>query len=336
MKDNLNGLRFPSPRQLSVCSSRHFIPVERMELSMKRKYEINLYAPFQYEDIQVHLEEMAERGWELEKASHRLFVYQAAEPGPVRYALAYRPEVGWMDQLPTQGQEIYADYCQDAGWELVDTWARYPQIQIYRSRMRYPVPLETDLTTHWQVLTAWMEKRYVEPLRSSVAITCLIAIFTAMLLTVFFTQGEFAPPLFAMCAVAAVLMAALVLNQLVVLVDAQRWMEEARRASEEGSPGPRGRMSLPWKLTTGLLAAAGVGTLAVFVGVSVSDHGLLAAVRIAGAALVFYVTLYAAFRFRDLLRKKGGSPHWKWIVFTIVAVLLALLDVGLRDWLTDF
>ena len=113
-------------------------------------------------------------------------------------------------------------------------------------------------------------------------------------------------------------------------------LEEARRASEEGSPGPRGRMSLPWKITFWVTAAAGVGTLALFVGIAVSDHGPLAAVRIAGAALVFYVTLYAAFRFRDLLRKQGGSPNWKWIVFTIVAVLLALLDVGLRDWLTDF
>ena len=161
---------------------------------MKRKYELNLYAPFQYEDIQVHLEEMAERGWELEKASYRLFTYRSAEPSPVRYALAYRPEVGWMDQLPTQGQAIYADYCQDAGWELVDTWARYPQIQIYRSRMRYPVPLETDLTTHWQVLTTWMERRYVEPLRSYVAIGSLIAIFTALLLTIFLTQGGVEPP----------------------------------------------------------------------------------------------------------------------------------------------
>ena len=303
---------------------------------MKRKYELNLYAPFQYEDIQVHLKEMAERGWELERIGYRWFVYRPAEPGPIRYALAFHLEVGNYDPLPTQGQEIYADYCQEAGWELVDTWARYPQIQIYRSRMRYPVPLETDLTTHWQVLTTWMERRYVEPLRSYVASTCLIAMVTAMLLTIFLTQGEFEPPVSFLCIAAVVLMAALVLNQLVVLVDAQRWLEEARRASEEGAPGPRGRMSLPWKLTTGLLAAAGVGTLAVFVGVSVSDHGLLAAVRIAGAALVFYVTLYAAFRFRDLLRKKGGSPHWKWIVFTIVAVLLALLDVGLRDWLTDF
>ena len=34
----------------------------RIRTSMKRKYELNLYAPFQYEDIQVHLEEMAERG----------------------------------------------------------------------------------------------------------------------------------------------------------------------------------------------------------------------------------------------------------------------------------
>ena len=303
---------------------------------MKRKYEFNLYAPFQYEAIQRHLEEMAERGWELEKASHRLFVYQAAEPGPVRYALAYRPEVGWMDQLPTQGQAIYADYCQDAGWELVDTWARYPQIQIYRSRMRYPVPLETDLTTHWQVLTTWMDRRYIDPLRSYVASTCLIAMVTAMLLTIFLTQGEFEPPVSFLCIAAVVLMAALVPNQLVVLVDAQRWLEEARRASEEGSPGPRGRMSLPWKITFWVTAAAGVGTLALFVGIAVSDHGPMAAVRIAGAALVFYVTLYAAFRFRDLLRKQGGSPHWKWIVFTIVAVLLALLDVGLRDWLTDF
>lgn len=303
---------------------------------MKRKYELNLYAPFQYQDIQDHLEEMAERGWELEKASHRLFVYQAAEPGPVRYALAYRPEVGWMDQLPTQGQEIYAGYCQDAGWELVDTWARYPQIQIYRSRMRYPVPLETDLTTHWQVLTTWMERRYVEPLRSYVAIGSLIAIFTALLLTIFLTQGGFEPPISFLCVAAVVLMAALVLNQLVVLVDAQRWLEEARRASEEGAPGPRGRMSLPWKITLWVTAAAAVGTLALFVGIAVSDHGPSAAVRIAGAVLVFYVTLYAAFRFRDLLRKRGGSPHWKWVVFTLVAVLLALLDVGLRDWLTDF
>ena len=303
---------------------------------MKRKYELNLYAPFQYEDIQHHMEEMAERGWELEKASHRLFVYQAAAPGPVRYALAYRPEVGWMDQLPTQGQEIYAGYCQDAGWELVDTWARYPQIQIYRSRMRYPVPLETDLVTHWQVLTTWMERRYVDPLRSNVAIGSLIALITAMLLTIFLAQGEFEPSVSFLCTAAAVLMVMLVLHQLIALVDAQRWLEEARRASEEGAPGPRGRMSLPWKITLWLTAAAGVGTLALLVGIVVSGHGPLAAVRIAGAVLVFYVTLYAAFRFRDLLRKKGGSPHWKWIVFTIVAVLLALLDVGLRDWLTDF
>ena len=202
--------------------------------------------------------------------------------------------------------------------------------------MRYPVPLETDLTTHWQVLTTWMDRRYIEPLRSNIAIGSLFAMVTAMLLTIFLTQGEFEPPISFLCIAAAVLLVLLVLHQLIVLVDAQRWLEEARRASEEGSPGPRGRMSLPWKITLWVTAVAGVGTLALFVEIAVSDHGPLAAVRIAGAALVFYVTLYAAFRFRDLLRKQGGSPNWKWVVFTLAAVLLALLDVGLRDWLTDF
>ena len=33
---------------------------------MKRKYELNLYAPFQYEDLQDHFERMAARGWALE------------------------------------------------------------------------------------------------------------------------------------------------------------------------------------------------------------------------------------------------------------------------------
>ena len=305
---------------------------------MKRKYELNLYAPFQYQDIQDHLEEMAERGWELEKASHRLFVHRGrrARSGALRPGL---PAGGGLDGPAAHpGAGDLRRHCQDAGWGAGWTpGARYPTSDLrVSSRMRYPVPLETDLTTHWQVLTTWMERRYIEPLRSYVASTCLIAMVTAMLLTIFLTQGEFEPPVSFLCVAAVVLMAALVLNQLVVLVDAQRWLEEARRASEEGAPGPRGRMSLPWKITLWVTAAAGVGTLALFVGIAVSDHGPSAAVRIAGAVLVFYVTLYAAFRFRDLLRKQGGSPHWKWVVFTLVAVLLALLDVGLRDWLTDF
>ena len=303
---------------------------------MKRKFEFNLYAPFQYQDLQDHLEKMAGRGWELEKAGYRLFTYRAAPPATVRYAMAFRPEVGWMDQLPTQGQEIYADYCRDAGWELAATWSRFPQVQFYRSRKQYPVPLETDLTSRWRVTAQWMETRFVDPLRGDVAIGCFFAIFLAIVLTIFLAQEEFAPPLFAMCAAAEVLMILLVLNQLVVLVDAQRWLQQAKRAAEEGSPGPGGRMSLPWKLTTGLLIAAGAATLAVYVTNATADFGFLAPVRIAGAVLVFYITLFAAFRFRDLLRKRGGSPHWKWIVFTLVATLLALLSVELWDWFTDF
>ena len=43
---------------------------------MKRKYELNLYAPFQYEDLQDHFERMAARGWALESLGGYLFTYR--------------------------------------------------------------------------------------------------------------------------------------------------------------------------------------------------------------------------------------------------------------------
>lgn len=33
---------------------------------MKRKYELNIYAPFHYEDLQDHFNRMAAKGWGLE------------------------------------------------------------------------------------------------------------------------------------------------------------------------------------------------------------------------------------------------------------------------------
>ena len=138
---------------------------------MKRKYELNIYAPFQYEDLQDHFERMAARGWALESLGAYCFTYQKLEdPAPLRYALAFHPQVGWLDPLPSAGQETYEDYCRYVGWELVDTWSKFPQIQVYVSRKPDPVPLQTDLPTQWRVLTRWMEDKYVKSVRTETAL----------------------------------------------------------------------------------------------------------------------------------------------------------------------
>ena len=62
---------------------------------MKRKYELNIYAPFHYEDLQDHFNRMAAKGWGLESLGNYFFTYQKLEGTiPVSYALAFHPQVG--------------------------------------------------------------------------------------------------------------------------------------------------------------------------------------------------------------------------------------------------
>ena len=144
---------------------------------MKRKYELNIYAPFHYEDLQDHFNRMAAKGWGLESLGNYFFTYQKLEGTiPVSYALAFHPQVGWLDPLPSAGQEIYHDYCRYVGWELIGTWSKFPQIQVYASSKLYPVPIQTDLSTQWRVLTRWMEDKYVKPVRTETALCSIFAL----------------------------------------------------------------------------------------------------------------------------------------------------------------
>ena len=73
---------------------------------MKYKYEYNCYAPYQYEDLQDHLEQMAVRGWILERMDYHFLVYRRGGTQLTRYALAYHPEVGDMDHPRAPRLEI--------------------------------------------------------------------------------------------------------------------------------------------------------------------------------------------------------------------------------------
>ena len=83
--------------------------------TMKRKYELNNFEPYQFADIRDHLEAMALRGWRLERMERYFLVYRRGEPKPVRYALVFHPEMGYLEPAPTQEGEVYRDYCRQAG-----------------------------------------------------------------------------------------------------------------------------------------------------------------------------------------------------------------------------
>ena len=194
---------------------------------MKRKYELNLYAPFQYEDLQDHFERMAARGWALESLGGCLFTYRkTAEAVPLRYALAFHPQVSWLEPLPTAGQENYASYCWLAGWELVGTWSKFPQIQVYVTRRADSVPLQTDLSTQWRVLTRWMEDKYIKPLQTETAFCGIFALLGLLIFGAYLALVPALPLLNGLLVGMIGMMLALLLCQFIVLVEAQRWFQE--------------------------------------------------------------------------------------------------------------
>ena len=244
--------------------------------------------------------------------------------------------MGWLDPLPSAGQETYEDYCRYVGWELVDTWSKFPQIQVYVSRKPDPVPLQTDLPTQWRVLTRWMEDKYVKSVRTETALCSIFALLGLLIFGAYLFLVPSTPVISGLLAGMIAMLLALLLHQFIVLVDAQRWLQEARQAAEEGRPGPAGRMSRAWLLSLGLAAvgiAAGLISLLHTVG---TFYGAWTVVRTIFVFLLFLGLGLLGARMRALLRSKGTSAAGNKVIFAAAAVILALLYVWVKNAILPF
>ena len=293
---------------------------------MKYKYEYNCYAPYQYEDLQDHLEQMAVRGWILERMDYHFLVYRRGGTQLTRYALAYHPEVGDMDHPRAPRLEDYAYLCSQAGWELVGVWAKYPQIQVYVSHRSDPVPLQTDLRTRWSVLEEWVERRYQPDADLKAVVWIIFLGFFLLYCTLLVFQGDL-PPLSRWTAAAAVVLFLLLMAcQAVSVVSLQNWLTDVRRAREEGSPGPGGRRSRLSRGLTGLTLgwAAGEAVLGLL---WVLDCSWFLAFGVLLWLLAMGGSAWLAGRLHSWLRERECAAALKWGVFNLLVVPAVLLLV---------
>ena len=293
---------------------------------MKRRYELNLYTPDQYNDLQEHLGHMASRGWMLERMEQHFLVYRQNVSSPVHYALAFHPEVGDMDSLRTPALEFYEDLCRQAQWRLVDTWSKYPQIQVYATRQRDPVPLQTDLATHWAVMEDWMEKRYWPKVQGDTAFGSLVNLLLAAFALLWVVQGGL--PflqrllLIGLCA----LLMVQVVRYFSILVHVQLWLERARRARETGAPGPVGRQSWWYRGLTRLLLMLAGAELLLFL----LYLGWNSPVQLVGFSLLLLVNFLSAWlsgKLRRHLRWQETSAPLNYSIFFTANILMALFLV---------
>ena len=108
---------------------------------LRKKCEYILCSFYDRTGIQAHMEQMAAKGWMLEKMGRFFWVYRRTEPKTVHFSVVYFAPASEFDCAPGEEQQTFQDYCAEAGWTLAASWS---QMLIFANEAPSPTPIETD------------------------------------------------------------------------------------------------------------------------------------------------------------------------------------------------
>ena len=106
-----------------------------------KKREYILYSFYDRTGIERHLEQMAAKGWMVEKMGRSFWTYHRMEPRAMHFSIVYFAPASEFDCTPGEEQQTFQDYCAEAGWTLAASWS---QMLIFASDAEAPTPIETD------------------------------------------------------------------------------------------------------------------------------------------------------------------------------------------------
>lgn len=105
----------------------------------QRKRRLAHFSFYDHVGMQRHLEQMAAKGWVLERMGSLWWVYRYQEPQRVHVCVSYSSQGSKYD--PEMGQEEKIEMCQHSGWKLMATNG---QLQVFYNWGQDPTPMETD------------------------------------------------------------------------------------------------------------------------------------------------------------------------------------------------
>ena len=143
---------------------------------MKYRYEMTVFSFYDHTGMTTHLEEMAQRGWLLDKMN-ALWRYRKIEPQRLRFAVVYFPEVTGFEPETPRGHVRMEELCAGTGWQLAATAGKF---QIYYNEEADPVELETDPVSQVAVIHRAMKKNF---LPSYIMLAIMAAMQLAMQIT---------------------------------------------------------------------------------------------------------------------------------------------------------
>ena len=117
------------------------------------------FSPFDQSTIETKLEEMAARGWMIQKLGNLFWTYERIEPQKLHFAVTYFPDASEFDPKPSEGQLTREEFCAQDGWQLAVRWGA---MQIFYTSQENPVPIDTDVVTQVETICRTMKKPWCQ------------------------------------------------------------------------------------------------------------------------------------------------------------------------------
>lgn len=101
-----------------------------------------MYQPYECTAVEEYLENMAEKGWLLERISGYFFTFKKIEPKKLKYSVDTFSKISVLDVDDSDIAIDYREYCRAAGWKYI---CQVGKIQVfYSSDAENVVPIQTD------------------------------------------------------------------------------------------------------------------------------------------------------------------------------------------------
>lgn len=294
------------------------------------KRQMSDFEFFDYEGMERHLNQMARKGWRLERMTRMFWHYRRTECKTLRYAVTYLPDASEFNPRPTEGQETFCDYCGQAGWTLAGS---LEQIQVFCSELENPDPIETDEAVKLNTIHQAMKKLFLP-----------YSIAQLLLCTVLFLQQVYTHRNSLVEVVSSAELAAVLIWPLVALFAGSRllhyalWYCRSRRSTALGGrcaplrPFWR-RLSWAWAALILLLALWLLADVARMLPRGIGVWTVLSLVAVNSLIVAGFFGLQRLGRWMGWSRR--ANQAFSWIVCILLAVLLSPLTVFVLNTAKD-
>ncbi|MBQ8814552.1 MAG: DUF2812 domain-containing protein [Lachnospiraceae bacterium] len=282
----------------------------------KRRFEQFIF--YDYNGIARHLEKMARDGWLLSKISGNFWTYERIEPSDLHFTVTYFSEASEFNPYPTENQQVFLDYCEEAGWKLVTEWA---QMQILYSDREDPIPIETDEAVKLQAIHKSMKKNFIP--------SSAMMVFVSILQMVAQSLGLWTDPIDWLSDITRQLLlicwVLIGIGNVVVLSGYFRWKKRSERAVADGGDCVTS-VGIYRKISSELNIAALFGVLGWMIFAVSGGMGWIAIVMVAVLLLLVYVIENIKDEF-----KKQGMSRTKNYVLTVTMCVVG--TIGVMIWM---